>query len=60
MLNHSLSAEVMADAAYVILTSDSRQTSGNCFLDNEVLASVGKLDFQKYFYDKSKKWVDLY
>ena len=50
----------MGDAAHVILTSDSKKTTGNCFLDNEVLASIGKKDFKEYFYDQCKEWPDLY
>jgi citronellol/citronellal dehydrogenase len=33
--------EIMADSAYVILTSESKETTGNFFVDDEVLASVG-------------------
>lgn len=40
-MNISRSAEIMADSAYVILTSKSRQTTDNFFLDDEVLISDG-------------------
>jgi citronellol/citronellal dehydrogenase len=40
--------EIMADAAYVILTSDSRKTTRNFYLDDEVLASVGETHLEKY------------
>ena len=36
---------IMSDSAYVILTSDSKLTNGKYFLDDEVLASVGVVDF---------------
>jgi len=38
----------MADSAYVILTSCCKKTTGNFFIDDEVLASVGEKDFSKY------------
>jgi citronellol/citronellal dehydrogenase len=38
----------MADAAYEIVTRDSRQCTGNFFLDEEVLASAGVTDFDQY------------
>jgi citronellol/citronellal dehydrogenase len=40
--------EIMADAAYEILTRDSRQCSGNFFLDENVLRAAGKKDFNPY------------
>jgi citronellol/citronellal dehydrogenase len=40
--------EVMADAAYWILTQDSRQVSGFSFLDEEVLRRAGRADFSGY------------
>jgi citronellol/citronellal dehydrogenase len=39
---------IMADAAHVILTRDSRSTTGNFFVDEEVLASAGITDLDKY------------
>jgi len=39
---------IMADAAYEILTSDSRSTTGNFFIDEELLRSRGKSDFSTY------------
>ena len=40
--------EILADAAYVILNKASRETTGNFFVDDEVLASVGETDLEKY------------
>jgi citronellol/citronellal dehydrogenase len=40
--------EIMADAAYIILTRDSRATTGNFFVDDEVLASEGITDLTTY------------
>lgn len=40
--------EIVADAAYAILTSDAKQTTGNFFIDEEVLREHGVTDFSKY------------
>lgn len=40
--------EIMADAAHVILTRDSRDCTGNFFIDDEVLASAGTKDLDQY------------
>jgi citronellol/citronellal dehydrogenase len=40
--------EILADAAYFILTSDARATSGNFFIDDELLARHGVTDLEKY------------
>ena len=39
---------IMADAAHVILSSPSRETTGNFFLDEDVLRSAGVTDFDGY------------
>jgi citronellol/citronellal dehydrogenase len=41
-------AEIMADAAHAILCRDSRTTSGNFFLDEDVLRANGVTDFDVY------------
>jgi citronellol/citronellal dehydrogenase len=40
--------EILADAAWFILTSDARTTSGNFFIDDELLARHGVTDLDKY------------
>lgn len=40
--------EVMADAAYVILNRNSKECTGNFFIDTEVLKAEGESDFDKY------------
>jgi citronellol/citronellal dehydrogenase len=40
--------DIMADAAHAILTRPSRECTGNFFVDDEVLASVGVKDLSKY------------
>ena len=38
----------MADAAYAILTRDSRECTGNFFIDDEVLAERGRDRSRRY------------
>ncbi|CAL1530461.1 unnamed protein product [Lymnaea stagnalis] len=40
--------DIISDAAYVILTRDSRQFTGNFCVDDEVLKSVGITDLEQY------------
>lgn len=40
--------EIMADAAYVILTKNSRQNTGNFHVDEDVLRQAGIKDFMHY------------
>jgi citronellol/citronellal dehydrogenase len=40
--------EIMGDAAHAILVRDSRECTGNFFIDDEVLAAEGVTDFDKY------------
>jgi citronellol/citronellal dehydrogenase len=40
--------EIMADAAYVILTKPSREFTGNFCIDEDVLRAEGITDFSKY------------
>lgn len=42
------SPEIVADAACVILTRDSRECTGNLFVDDEVLAAEGITDLSGY------------
>jgi citronellol/citronellal dehydrogenase len=44
----SRSPEIVADAAYTILTRPARQTTGNFFIDEEVLRESGISDFSHY------------
>jgi citronellol/citronellal dehydrogenase len=43
--------EILADAAHIILTRDSRACTGNFFIDEEVLAHAGTRDFDRYAVD---------
>jgi citronellol/citronellal dehydrogenase len=40
--------EILADAAYFILTSDARAHTGNFYIDDELLAQHGVTDFDRY------------
>lgn len=42
--------EIVADAAHHILTRPARQTTGNFFIDDEVLAEAGVTDLSGYAY----------
>lgn len=44
----SRSPQIMADAAHAILTRPSRETTGNFFIDEEVLRAEGVTDFSVY------------
>ncbi|HTT03205.1 MAG TPA: NAD(P)-dependent oxidoreductase [Steroidobacteraceae bacterium] len=40
--------EILADAAWLILTSDARRTTGNFFIDDTLLAEHGITDLDRY------------
>jgi len=48
MIANSRTPAIYADAAYLVLTSDPKTTTGNFFLDDEVLAAHGITDLDKY------------
>jgi citronellol/citronellal dehydrogenase len=48
VVNRSRKPEIMADAAHAILTRNSRECSGNFFVDEDVLRETGVADFDKY------------
>jgi citronellol/citronellal dehydrogenase len=47
-ISKSRTAEIMADAAYAILTKDSRKYTGQFCVDEDVLRAEGVKDFAKY------------
>ncbi len=47
-LNLCRKPEILADAAWFILTSDAKTTTGNFFIDDELLARHGVTDLDKY------------
>jgi citronellol/citronellal dehydrogenase len=40
--------EILSDSAYIILNRNSKECTGNFFVDDEVLASEGMTDLEKY------------
>ncbi len=48
MTERSRTPRIMADAAHVVLTRPSRDCTGNFFIDDEVLESVGVTDLSVY------------
>jgi citronellol/citronellal dehydrogenase len=45
---HSRKPEIMADAAHAIFTRDAKSYTGQFLIDDEVLASIGVTDLEKY------------
>ena len=52
-VRHCRKPEIMADAAHAILVRNSRQCTGNFFIDDEVLRAEGVTDFDQYAVDPS-------
>lgn len=53
--------EIMADAAYEIFKRPARETNGNFFIDEEVLAEAGFTDLDKYAVEPGNKLLpDLF
>ena len=59
IIQRSRKVEIMADAAHVILTRDSREFSGNFCVDQEVLEAEGASDFSKYRFNPELAEKDL-
>ena len=53
-MSRSRKPELVADAAYAIVTRSSRQTTGNFFLAEDVLAEEGVTDLSQYSYGDSE------
>ena len=54
LIRRSRTPEIMADAAYAVLKRDSRSCTGNFFIDEDVLAEEGVVDFTPYAVDPSQ------
>lgn len=48
LVSSSRSPEIMADAAVEILSRPAKQTTGNCYIDEEVLTAAGVEDLSRY------------
>jgi NAD(P)-dependent dehydrogenase (short-subunit alcohol dehydrogenase family)/putative sterol carrier protein len=57
--NQCRNTDIMSDAAYVILTRDSRTFTGNFCVDEQILREEGVKDFSKYLADPAGKESDL-
>jgi citronellol/citronellal dehydrogenase len=51
MMVRSRTVDIMADAAHIILTRNSREFTGNFYVDDDVLASEGITDLNHYQVD---------
>jgi citronellol/citronellal dehydrogenase len=61
MVRRSRTPEIMADAAHAILTTPSRELTGQVIIDEEFLRSRGTSDFARYAVDPSAELMpDLY
>ncbi len=56
----SRTPEIMADAAHAILVQDPRSTTGNTFIDDEVLAAAGVTDLSGYSAAEGELALDLF
>ncbi|EDV22360.1 uncharacterized protein TRIADDRAFT_58889 [Trichoplax adhaerens] len=45
---HCRKPDIMADAAYAIVTKKAAEFTGNCTIDEDVLADAGVTDFERY------------
>lgn len=48
MAKHGRSADILSDAAYIILQQDAKKGSGNFFIDEPFLRENGVTNFDKY------------
>lgn len=55
MARRSRTAQIMADAAYVILTRPSQDATGQAYLDEQVLRDAGVTDFSGYAVDATQE-----
>ena len=53
LMRRSRTPEIMADAAYAVLTRPSRSFSGNFLIDDTFLYAHGERDFDRYRVDRS-------
>jgi citronellol/citronellal dehydrogenase len=56
----SRTPEIVADAARAVLERDPRSASGNCYIDDEVLAAAGETDLERYHAAAGELALDLF
>jgi len=54
-IKHSRKPEIVADAAYIILTKPSRECTGNFFIDEDLLLEQGITDLDKYLVEPGSR-----
>ena len=60
-IKHSRKPEIVADAAYLVLTKPSRECTGNFFIDEDILIEHGITDLHKYAVDPSvEPYLDFF
>jgi citronellol/citronellal dehydrogenase len=60
-VKHSRKPEIVADAAYVILTKPSTECTGNFFIDEDLLIESGITNLEKYAVDPTKElYLDFF
>jgi citronellol/citronellal dehydrogenase len=59
MIARSRTVDIMSDAAHIILTRDSRDFTGNFYVDDEVLAAEGITDLKHYQVDTALELSEL-
>jgi citronellol/citronellal dehydrogenase len=57
MIRQGRKPEIMADAAYAILTRNSRECTGHFFIDTQVLYEAGVTNLDKYAVDPSAELI---
>lgn len=61
LIKMSRTVEIIADAAFGILSKDSSEYTGNCFIDEDFLKIEGVTDFEKYAIELGGKlYPDLF
>jgi citronellol/citronellal dehydrogenase len=61
MMAHCRKPEIMADAAHIILTGNSRDFTGRFCMDDVLLHENGVNDFDQYAVDPTKElWPDFF
>jgi citronellol/citronellal dehydrogenase len=58
LVQRSRTPEIVADAAFVILQKPSFETTGNFFIDEDVLKAEGVSDFSKYAVNPDNKLMN--
>lgn len=61
LANMSRTPQIIADAAFAILSKNPKTCTGNCFIDEEILISEGVTDFEPYAVSTGAKlYPDLF